>query len=102
MQARLDKNFVYNCSLQLLEKKVSAADADRICNSSFKAEAEEKRAEKAVAEPAVVPVAVAPAASAVEAPKTITPTTNISNNSGKLVPSAAQPIEVKKAEDEVD
>jgi hypothetical protein len=43
MKDRLDRNMVYQCSLQLLEKNVPASDAERICSSSHNAEMEEKR-----------------------------------------------------------
>jgi hypothetical protein len=43
MKARFNKNFVYNCSLQLLEKNVSVKDAERICESSHRAELEESQ-----------------------------------------------------------
>jgi hypothetical protein len=49
MRARLDKNFVYNCSLELIDKGVNAAEAERVCISSHKAEmVESDRAEKSM------------------------------------------------------
>ncbi len=42
MQARLDRNFIYNCSLQLIEKKVPALEAERVCSSSHHAEMSEQ------------------------------------------------------------
>jgi hypothetical protein len=41
MQDRLNKNFVYNCSLEMMRKDVSAADAERICSSAHEAEMRE-------------------------------------------------------------
>ena len=38
MRARLDKNFVYNCALELIEKGVNAMEAERVCISSHRAE----------------------------------------------------------------
>lgn len=39
---RLEKNLVYQCSLEMLGKSVAAADAERICSSAHKAEMEER------------------------------------------------------------
>ncbi len=65
MKDRLDKNFVYNCSLALIDKGVKAVDADRICNSSFQSElAEQSRG------------GVQKAATAADAPSTSAVTAN--------------------------
>lgn len=69
MKSRLDKNFVYNCSLELIRKDVAAADAQKICTASHKEEMQEKEAriqeERAV--PATAPKR-APASEAAAAP----------------------------------
>lgn len=44
MRSRLDKNFVYNCSLELIGKDVAAADAEKICTASLREELMEKEA----------------------------------------------------------
>jgi hypothetical protein len=70
MKARLDRNFVYNCSLELIGKDVSPADAERICTSSHNAElAEDKKGRST--EPAAAEATPAPqrAPAAEAAPK---------------------------------
>ncbi len=42
MKNRLEKNLVYQCSLELLGKNVSAGEAERICASAHRAEMEER------------------------------------------------------------
>jgi hypothetical protein len=41
MQSRLDRNFIYNCSLELIDKDVPGADAERICSASHLGEMRE-------------------------------------------------------------
>lgn len=44
MQSRLNKNFVFNCSLELIKKDVPPADAERICSASHRGELQESEA----------------------------------------------------------
>lgn len=62
MKSRLDKNFVYNCSLELIKKDVAAADAERICTSSHREEMMEDQAARQQEAPPVQAPAVAPPA----------------------------------------
>ncbi len=68
---RLDRNLVYQCSLQLLDKNVAASEAERICSSSHSAEMEEKRFSAALRSGRPVPPAAptrAPASAQAAAP----------------------------------
>ncbi len=38
MKARLDQNFVYNCSMELIDKGVNAIEAERVCTASHHGE----------------------------------------------------------------
>ena len=42
MRERLERNLVYQCSLELLDKNVTPADAEKICSSAHQAEMTEK------------------------------------------------------------
>lgn len=48
MQSRLEKNFVYQCSLELIDEDVPAGEAERVCSAAHRAEIweEERQAEK--------------------------------------------------------
>jgi len=48
MKSRLDKNFVYQCSLELIDEDVPAGEAERVCSAAHRAEIweEERLAEK--------------------------------------------------------
>lgn len=48
MKSRLDKNFVYQCSLELIDEDVPASEAERVCSAAHRAEIweEERLAEK--------------------------------------------------------
>ncbi len=59
IESRLEKNFVYNCTLKLLEKKVSPQDAEKICTSSHAAEMAESD-KTAPRTPAAIPVEANP------------------------------------------
>lgn len=42
MKDRLERNLVYQCTLQMLEKNVNAADAEKVCSSAHSAEMTER------------------------------------------------------------
>ncbi len=64
---RLDRNLVYQCSLQLLDKNVAATEVEKICSSSHHAEMEEKRFSAALRSGRPVPPAArTPASAAVQ------------------------------------
>jgi hypothetical protein len=68
---RLDRNLVYQCSLQLLDKNVAASEVERICSSTHHAEMEEKRFSAALRAGRPVPPAAssrAPASAPAAAP----------------------------------
>jgi hypothetical protein len=55
MQSRLDKNFVYHCSLELIKKDVPASEAERVCTASHRAEqVDEDRKNQKYKPPAVM------------------------------------------------
>ncbi len=43
MAQRLDNNFVYACSLQLLDRKISPQDVEHLCIAAHRAELAEKK-----------------------------------------------------------
>lgn len=71
MEKRLEKNFVYQCSLKLFDelgRKVTGADAEKICAAAHKAEQDEE-ARKGPSSPAASPAAsVAPTPAASNSP----------------------------------
>ena len=74
MQARLEKNFVYNCTLELIGKGVTASEANRICVSSHEGELQEKDSDlKAKAPPVPAPTSTPAPAETVAKPAVNTP-----------------------------
>jgi hypothetical protein len=65
MKSRLEKNLVYQCSLELLGKNVSAGEAERICASAHKAEMDERAFSADLRAGRRVPVSRSPASNRV-------------------------------------
>ncbi len=42
MKNRLERNLVYQCSLDLIDRNIAAPEAERICSSAHKAEMDER------------------------------------------------------------
>ena len=75
IEKRLEKNFVYQCSLQLfdkLDKKVTGADAEKICEAAHRAEMAEDARKSTIT--SAVTVAPAPMATPAPAAKAETAT----------------------------
>lgn len=86
MKERLDKNFVFNCSLELIKKNVTPTDAEKICTASHQAEMQENQ-------PREQQTAKAPAAPMVkeEPPAARTPASAPADAVAPVAPAEAAP-----------